>query len=201
LACAEKAPRRRAGHQLADVGEPIQHALPARLLLFLAAERARVKVERLVFEGRREGRREGPDRMPAQVVPQRLKRSVGEGDVERRKKPGLSMLTVADVNAELADIRAQTEGRHELVQGGDVVAVQRELHVALLLGCVRGSARRVSKRGCDRRPRAPLGSVPEVPSWLRRGRRTACAARPMLVVAQVVVALGKPQSAWLTYTR
>ena len=171
-------------------GGGVEHALPARLHLLLTTERAAVEVERLELERRRESRRERPDQVPAEVVPQRLHGSVGESDVERLEEARVVHADRRRRDAEVRRVGAQTERRHERVQLGDVEPVHGQLHVAHLLGGV-GRLGQAGLEGEDARGGLlrPLGGVSEVAELpgdvgdvLRRAasptaRRRACSSR------------------------
>ena len=80
----ERDPHEQLGDGLADVRRHgADDALPAGLLLLLAAEDAAVEREVLVLEGRRQGGRARPDQVPAQDVAQGLERRVAQGRVQR----------------------------------------------------------------------------------------------------------------------
>jgi hypothetical protein len=103
----------------------------------------------------------------------------------------------SSADAELRHIRTQAEGRHEVVQRGDLEPVHRELHVAQLLGGVGllGQAGLEGEDALGRLFRMLFGvsEVAELPGDV--GDVLRAQRDRLLVVARVVVALWESQPA------
>ena len=181
---------------VADVGaRRAEDALPARLLLLLAAERPAVEGERLVLECGRQGGRAGTDEVPAEHVAKDPGRRLRDRRVELTKNPACSIETVGAATPSSPTNLPSARAGHQPVEVGDPVAVHREPWIAPLL---RGERRlgQPALEGQDR-IRRRLGLVASRAQVAQLRRHVGRVGRPQrdrsLVVVEVVVAVGQAQ--------